>query len=182
MQKFLTTTSQISAQPGEVCHPDLTALADCLPDNKSAPRNKFYICFTKPHFSISHCLPDSSGSPWATSATFVSQDRTWPWHSAPLFLNLHLQAITQSVISDSWNLKVTAPPPSDGDGGCLLAPLGWAEAQCWSAAATLMHLAGHRGNALEKPPVSNFSAAQLLICHEASMDTQLLKSKYFLLY
>lgn len=85
----------LKSLPGEACHLDLVALPDCLADNESAPRNKSYICFTKPHFFISPCLSDSSGSPWATSATFVSQDWTWPWHSAPRFLNLHLQAITK---------------------------------------------------------------------------------------
>lgn len=76
----------------------------CLAEsNKSAPRNKFYMCFTKPHFLISHHLPDSflahsSGSPWATSATFVSQDQTCPRHWASPFLNLHLQAITKSLL------------------------------------------------------------------------------------
>lgn len=81
-QKFLTT-SQISAQPGEVCHLDLINLTDCLAEN-DATRNKFKACFTKPHFLISHCLPDSSGSPWAISALFFSQDEPGPGIQLPL--------------------------------------------------------------------------------------------------
>lgn len=40
----------------------------------------------------------------------------------------------------------------------------------------------HRGDALESPSVSNFSVTQLLIWHEAAMDTQLLKPEYSLSY
>lgn len=39
LQKFLTS-SQMSAQPGEVYHLDLIALTDCLAKN-DATRNKF---------------------------------------------------------------------------------------------------------------------------------------------
>lgn len=49
-----------------------------------------------PHFLISHRLPDSSESPWATSALFVSQDEP-DWHSALPFLNFHLQAISKPL-------------------------------------------------------------------------------------
>lgn len=89
--------SQGSLPPWFIC-------SHCLAQsNKSAPRNKFYMSYTKSHFLISHCLPDSflahsSGPPWATSATFVSQDWTWAWHSVPPFLNLHLQVITKSLL------------------------------------------------------------------------------------